>query len=97
LASAAPVARPEALVTGVDVPPGVGRLARVPLTVRLRSTMAQPATLDMFDGARLLQRLQVVLPAGDKQRSTSLSPLGPGFHHLSVLLHPTSDTVAEND
>jgi uncharacterized membrane protein len=72
-------------------------MARLPLTVSLRSTVAQPATLDVFDGTRLLQHLQVALPAGEKQLRTSLPPLGPGFHSLRVVLHPTSDTVAEND
>ena len=65
--------------------------------VSLRSTVAQPATLDVFDGTRLLQHLQVALPAGDKRLRMSLPPLGPGFHSLRVVLHPTSDTVAEND
>jgi hypothetical protein len=44
---------PRALVMEVDVLPSVGRGARLPLTVRLRSMVAQPATLDVFDGARL--------------------------------------------
>jgi len=37
--------------------------------------VAQPATFDVFDDARLAQRLQVELPAGDRQISTSLPPL----------------------
>ena len=32
----------------------------------------------------LVQRLQVALPAGDRQISTSLPPLGPGFHSLTL-------------
>jgi hypothetical protein len=81
----------------MDVPPSVGRGARLPLTVRLRSMVAQPATPDVFDGALLAQRLQVALPKGDQQISISLPRLGPGFHSLRVVLRSTSDTVAEND
>jgi hypothetical protein len=50
---------------GVDVPLSVGR-GRIPLTASLHSTMAKPATLDVFHGARLVHHLQVALPAGDK-------------------------------
>jgi hypothetical protein len=53
--------------------------------------VAQRATLDVFDGAHLAQCLQVALPVGDRQISTSLPPLGPSFQRLRVVLHPTSD------
>src|SRR5437764_1759917 len=77
--------------------------ARLPLTVRLRSMVAQPATLDLYDGARLVRRLHVELPAGDRQISTSLPPLAErradgamayaGAAHVWSAQHPAAPPI----
>ena len=93
----APAAGPEALVTGVDVHSSFHRGEKVPLTVNMHSNVAQSATVDIFDGGRLLQSTPVLLGVGDTALSLTLPALGQGFHRLRAVLHPTRDTVADNN
>lgn len=93
----APVAGPEALVANVQAPSSLRRGAGLPLTVTLRSSVAQAASLYVYEDGRLVGHPAVSLGAGDTAVPVALPAPPPGYHRLRVVLQPSQDTVAENN
>jgi len=92
-----PTAGPEASVVNVQAPSSLRRGAHLPLTVVLRSSVAQTASLYIYQDGRLLQHPTVALDAGETSVPVALPAPGPGYHTLHVVLEPTADTLAQNN
>jgi len=92
-----PAAGPEASVVNVQAPASLRQGARLPATVTLRSSVAQTASLSVYEDGRLVQNSPVSLDAGDTSVPLALPAPSPGYHRLHVVLQPAQDTLAENN
>jgi uncharacterized membrane protein len=88
---------PEALVDGVDAPPGARVGETVEISVRVRSTVDTAATLRLLaDGATVATR-RLALEPGTVTVTFSVSADEPGFHVFRAVLEPEDDHFAENN
>ena len=89
--------RGEALVDGLDAPPGAHVGETLELTARLRSSIATDATLRLLaDGATVASR-QLRMEPGTTTVRFSLKADEPGFHVFRAVLEPVDDHFTENN
>jgi Ca-activated chloride channel family protein len=87
----------EALVDGVDAPPGARVGETVDVDVRVRATVQTRATLRLLaDGAVVASR-EVDLAAGSETFRFAVTADEPGFHVFRAVLEPEVDRFAENN
>lgn len=93
----AALGNPEVLVAGVTAPAytRVGDL--LPLQVRVVSTGATTATLQVQVDGVLLTRRTVTLAAGETAISLESKAETPGFHQVDALIETAADTIAANN
>jgi len=87
----------EALVDGIDAPPGARVGETIDLTVSVRSTIETAATLRLLaDGATVGTR-ELDLEPGTTTVTFSITADEPGFHVFRAVLEPEDDHFAENN
>jgi Ca-activated chloride channel family protein len=87
----------EALVDGIDAPPGARVGETIDLTVNVRSTTETAATLRLLaDGATVGTR-ELDLEPGTTTVTFSVTADEPGFHVFRAVLEPEDDHFAENN
>ncbi|HET8586342.1 MAG TPA: VWA domain-containing protein, partial [Candidatus Limnocylindria bacterium] len=87
----------EALVDGLDAPPGARVGETVSLTATVRSTITTTATLRLLaDGATVASR-KLELTAGTQTVGFDIRADEAGFHVFRAVLEPTDDHFAENN
>jgi uncharacterized membrane protein/Mg-chelatase subunit ChlD len=88
---------PEALIDGVDAPSGARVGETIDVTVRVRSTIATPATLRLLaDGATVATR-ELSLKVGTASIPFTVKADQPGFHVFRAVLEPQQDHFAQNN
>jgi len=87
----------EVLVDAVDAPAGARIGETIDLVVRLRSTIATPATLRLLaDGATVATR-ELELEPGITTIPFSVVAEEPGFHVFRAIIEPEDDRFSENN
>src|SRR3954471_10714064 len=69
----------------------------VPVTVEVRSNVAQTATVRLFADGALAATKPVELPAGATTVSFDVKPTEAGFHTFRAVVEAARDTFSEND
>jgi len=92
-----PASGPEASVVNVQAPSSLRQGANLPLTVKLRSNVAQTATLDVYEDGTLLSHPSMALGVGDTIVQLPLPPPTSGYHNVHVVLQAPLDTIAQNN
>jgi len=88
--------QPEVLVDSVVAPPRVGAGEKFDVNVIVRSTVAQPAFVELSAGGRSWGRQRVSLPAGALSVPFQVTAAGGGWIQLQASLEAAQDTVREN-
>jgi len=78
--------------------PSTARLGEsVPVTVDVRSNVAQTATVRLFADGTLAATRPVDLPAGSTTITFDVTPTEAGFHTFRAVVEAARDTFSEND
>ncbi|MFL5673713.1 MAG: VWA domain-containing protein, partial [Chloroflexota bacterium] len=78
--------------------PSTARLGEsVPVTVEVRSNVAQTATVRLFADGALAATKPVELPAGATTVTFDVKPTEAGFHTFRAVVEAARDTFSEND
>jgi len=88
---------PEVVVEHLAAPPEAAAGERVPLWVRVRSTVPQPAEVEVRVGETLQARRRVLLQAGRTTVPFSVTTSGPGWVDVRVHVRAPQDGLAENN
>ncbi|MGH2455976.1 MAG: VWA domain-containing protein, partial [Candidatus Limnocylindria bacterium] len=92
-----PATHGEALVDGVDAPPGARVGETIELAVRVRATVETAATLRLLaDGATVATR-DLELEPGTISVRFVVEASEPGFHVFRAVLEPDEDRFAQNN
>ncbi|HEU4325543.1 MAG TPA: VWA domain-containing protein, partial [Roseiflexaceae bacterium] len=87
----------EALISRFGAPALVRQGQQFDLTVEVESTVAQPASLDLFADDRLIGSYPLDLEAGLTQRSLRVTAEGQGFLRYRAQITPRIDGRAQNN
>jgi len=87
----------EALVDGVDAPPGARVGETVDVDVRVRSTVATAATLRLLADGATVATEELELEAGTTTLTFSVAADEPGFHVFRAVLEPLDDRFLQNN
>jgi Mg-chelatase subunit ChlD len=88
---------PEVVVEQLAAPPEAALGERVPVSVRVHSTVPQSADLEVWAGGKLEGRRTVPLRAGRTTASFSVTPSGPGWLDVRVQVRAPQDGLVENN
>jgi uncharacterized membrane protein/secreted protein with Ig-like and vWFA domain len=88
--------QPEVLIDGVVAPPRVGSGEKFDVNVIVRSTVAQPAVVELSAGGRSWGRQRVSLPEGSVSVPFQITAAAGGWIELRASVDAERDTVHEN-
>jgi uncharacterized membrane protein/Mg-chelatase subunit ChlD len=87
----------EARIDGFDAPTNLHINEHFPLHIKVNSSVAQTATLRLYQDSTLISQQKITLPAGEQDFSHNMMAPDPGFHSYRVTIEPEHDTIAQNN
>jgi Mg-chelatase subunit ChlD len=87
----------EALIDGVEAPPGARVGESIELTVQVRATVPTAATLRLLADGETVATRQLRLEPGTITVTFTVETDEPGFHVFRAVLEPDDDHFAENN
>src|SRR5581483_479795 len=84
-------------VDGVDVPSSLHVGERFSLTVRLASTVATAAAIQITEDNQVIYSGTADVPKGNSALSYPVTAHGAGVHTYNVTIQPAVDTIANNN